>query len=112
MDEPPIFAQDIEAAAGDEEIIAIAIAPIRGGYSRPDDKPDHGLGSNAIPWAEAKPILSYQYCTGYGGQECHDFWAWTATRVLFVHEYDGSTTIGSAPIAPTPFTENTVQGVF
>lgn len=100
------FAGDILEAAADEEIIAIAVSPKRG-YSYHDDKPDHNLGAEPVEWDKAFEVLNYDYSDGFGGQDCHDIWAWTETRVLFVHEYDGSTRIASAPRNPSPFVEST-----
>jgi hypothetical protein len=102
------FANDILEAAGDESILAIAVGPMRRqSYMYGDDKPDHDLGAEPISWDKAFPVINYSYDTGYGGQDCHDIWAWTETRVLFVHEYDGSTSIASAPRNPAPFVEAT-----
>lgn len=96
------FAQDILSYAGDEKIKAIAVSPTRG-FAWGDDALDHNLGNEPVSWDEAFPILNYEYDTGYGGQDCHDFWAWTETQVLFVHEYNGATRIASAPRNPTPW---------
>jgi len=99
------FAKDILEAAGDEPIEAIAVSKRRG--SSWNDGSDHSLGCAPVAWEAAFPVLNYQYDDGYGGQDCHDIWAWTPTRVLFVHEYDGSTYIASAPRFPTDFTKAT-----
>ena len=37
--------------------------------------------------------FDYDFDSGYGGQECHDFYIWTKSKVLFIWEYDGSTHI-------------------
>ena len=100
------FADDILEAAGSEHIEAIAVGPCRG-YSWSDET-DHALGPNPVSWEAAFPVLNYDYDDGFGGQDCHDFWAWTPTRVLFVHEYDGATRIASAPRHPSPFAEATL----
>ena len=97
------FAQDILDAANGEPIEAIAVGPNRRGHDWYSDGSDHALGAGPVSWKQAMPVLSYKYDTGYGGQDCHDFWAWTPTRVLFVHEYDGATSIASAPRFPGPF---------
>jgi len=98
------FAKDILEAAGDEAILAIAVGPMRGrAYMYDDEKPDHDLGAEPVSWGKAFPVLNYGYDDGYGGQDCHDIWAWTETRVLFVHEYDGSTSVSFAPRHPSPF---------
>lgn len=99
------FSADILAVAGDEKIEAISVSPRRG-YSWGDDT-DHDLGHDPVSWDRAFPVLNYEYDTGYGEQDCHDIWAWTPTRVLFVHEYDGSTSITYAPRHPAPFTDPT-----
>ena len=96
------FAKDILEEAGDEPIEAIAVSKMRG-YSW-DEETDHSLGCSPVAWADAFPVLNYEYDEGFGGQDCHDIWAWTPTRVLFVHEYDGATRIASAPRFPTDFT--------
>lgn len=98
------FAEDILEKAGHEPIEAISVSKRRGSYWRDEDS-DHDLGQSPVSWEAAFPVLNYQYGKGYGSQDCHDFWAWTATRVLFVHEYDGATWIASAPRFPSPFTE-------
>ena len=100
------FAQDILRAAGDEEIIAILLAAHRGHWWG-GKSPDHSLGGEPVTWAMAFPVLNYEYDDGYGTQDCHDFWAWTETRVFFVHEYDGSTSIAWAPRNPIVFSEAT-----
>jgi len=37
---------------------------------------------------------------GYGGADCFPLYAWTASRVFFVHEYDGATRLTWAPRHP------------
>jgi hypothetical protein len=96
------FAEDILIAAGDEPIIAIAVGPTRR-WTWDDTETDHNLGNEPVSWVEAFPVLNYHFDAGYGGQDCHDIWAWTPTRVLFVHEYDGATGVVSAPRFPVPF---------
>lgn len=95
------FAQDILTEAGDEPILAISLSPNRK-YWRGDDAPpsDHPLGTDPVSWEEALPYLSYEYHNGHGGQDCHNIWAWTATRVLSIHEYDGATWVISVPRSP------------
>ena len=101
------FATDILRAAGDEPILAIAVGPMRGGYNWQGESPDHPLGPGPVDWPVAMPFLDYEYDDGFGGQDCHDIWGWTETRVLFVHEYDGATSVASAPRNPSPFVEAT-----
>jgi len=102
------FAEDILKVAGDEPILAIAVGPSRSCWW--SDTIDHTLGNEPVSWLEAFPVLNYHFDAGYGGQDCHDIWAWTPTRVLFVHEYDGATGVASAPRFPVPFEGATQHG--
>lgn len=45
--------------------------------------------------------LDEDYDSGYGSADCYPFYAWTASRVFFVQEYDGATGIGWVPRMPT-----------
>lgn len=44
--------------------------------------------------------LDREYDSGFGGADCNPFYAWTASRVFFVHEYDGATGVVWAPRSP------------
>lgn len=46
--------------------------------------------------------LDQDYDNGYGGADCYPFWAWSASYVYFVHEYDGSTGVAWLPRHPVP----------
>jgi hypothetical protein len=96
------FAEDIEAAVGEEEIEAIVISPPSyfGGYGD-KDRPSPVRYGVALTWVEARPMLDYKYDDGFGLQDCDDVYVYTATRVLYVHEYDGSTRIAGLPRHPT-----------
>lgn len=95
------FAEDILAQIGYEPIEAITIG--RGNfYSNrevlrhiPDDKIN-----TPISWAEALQFLNYEYDDRFGAEDCYPVYIWTATRVLFVFEYDGSTTVHVLPRHP------------
>lgn len=51
--------------------------------------------------AEAEPFMQgWQFSGRFGGAECHPVHIWTTQRVLWVHEYDGSTRLASAPRHP------------
>lgn len=102
------FAQDLLKVAGDEDIIAVSVSPNRRSVWD-DEGPDHPLGTDPVTWEDALPHLSYKYDSGFGGQECHNVWAWTDTRVLFIHEYDGSTHVLSVPRGPVEARGLTVE---
>lgn len=102
------FAEDIEEVAAGEPIEAITVAPFGHHYGPEErERDDKGLPravwNTAYPWAALRPFLDYQYDTGYGGMDCHSIVAWTASQVIFVHEYDGSTSVVSAPRNPGDF---------
>ena len=98
------FKDDILEAACGEPIEAIAVSISRGWSA--GRQPDRDLGASPVPWEIAAPVLDYEYDNGFGGQDCHDIHAWTATRVLFVHEYDGATSVESVPRHPENETGN------
>lgn len=96
------FAQNIEEAAGGEPIEGIVIGEM--GW--------HDFGTEVVPkyaqqprgklmdWQTAKPFLDYEHNTGYGAPKCNAIYAWTATKVIFVSQYDGSTSVDSIPRHP------------
>lgn len=98
------FASDIEEVVGDESIEAIVVGSTRGWD--PKDHPTPGIEA----WKDARPRLDYEYNTGFGGQDCHSIYAWTATRILFVGTYDGSTWIQSLPRNPIAGEPTSVGG--
>lgn len=90
----PNFLEDILTAAGGEEIIAFKFLDGRA-YNSPTP-----FGGKVVPFSEVIGELNYDYDDGYGGQDCHNIYAWTPTRILYVGEYDGSTWIDSKPRNP------------
>ena len=102
------FAEDLENEAGEEAIEAAVIGPF--GWSDMDDDDPYGEDriergapvkrGELLDWSAARPMLDYDYSSGYGAPECDAIWAWTATRILFVSQYDGSTSIHSMPRHP------------
>lgn len=91
------FAREIEDEAGKEPILGAVLSA-----SRRDKSIFHKTPlPKILEWSEAKPILSYSYDDGYGGQDCHSIYAWTKSKGVFVHEYDGSTCVVSVPRNPT-----------
>lgn len=56
--------------------------------------------NRVLTWEEAREHLRYKFDSGYGGAECNPVYVWTRTRVLFVHEYDGSTGMHHVPRFP------------
>jgi hypothetical protein len=94
------YAQDILESAGDEPIEAIVLGD--GGWG------DYKMGQwgeypkfRVLSWEEALPFLDREYFTGYGAPNCPAIYAWTPKRVIWVTQYDGSTSLSSAPRNPT-----------
>ena len=97
-DEGTTFAEDIEEVAGDEPIEAVVVGAHGDAWF---EKQEKRSSYQVLTWKEARAQLDYEYDDGFGGADCHAIYAWTQTRVLFVSEYDGSTTIASVPRNPT-----------
>ena len=96
------FKQDVLEEAGKEPIEAVVIGDYCGYKDHYKTCPtdDRDAKGRILSWEEAAPVLDYACDTGFGGAECHAIYAWTATRVLFVAEYDGSTRMISVPRNP------------
>jgi hypothetical protein len=97
------FKEDILEAAG-EPIEAIVIGAFGwDGYEEhvPPRVPDEKKGV-VLSWDEAAPMLNYEYDTGFGTPECHAIEAYTASRVIIVSTYDGSTSLTWVWRNPTP----------
>lgn len=46
--------------------------------------------------------VDQDYDNGYGGADCFPLYAWTKSRVFFIHEHDGATGMNWAPRNPMP----------
>jgi hypothetical protein len=90
------FAEDILKEAAGEKITGVVIGEMGWPNWGEEGKPkwDH-VKNKLITWKEAFPLLNYEYDTGYGSPHCQAIYAWTKTRVIYVAQYDGSTTIHS-----------------
>jgi len=94
------FLKDIMEALGTEEVEAVCIGThYTQGQTRTEPK-FRKKYNRLVPWEEAQKILDYKYDSGYGGEDCHPLYLWTASRVLFVACYDGATWIESVPRHP------------
>ncbi len=94
------FAEDIERAAKGEEIEAIVVTHSRDTFEEEWSPEDFKEPYLVRTWQEVKPRLDYEYDTGFGGADCHAIFAWTPTRIVFVTEYDGATSVTSLPRNP------------
>lgn len=115
------FAQDLEQAAAPDIIETVLIEGFGWGGCEDgpqnDGDPEDGLSYKETPemheacqfrgiptsWEVIRPFLDYEYDDGFGAPECHTLQAWTPNKILYIHEYDGSTTVCYVqrnPIAP------------
>lgn len=65
----------------------------------PEDK-----RARLLTWAEAEPYLHNWSCFGgYGSPDCYAITMWTDTEVMFIVQYDGSTSLQKIPRNPTSY---------
>lgn len=93
------FAEAIEAAAGGEPILAAVVKEWPDYYSPKAVAVE--TPNQAVPWEMARPWLDYTWNDGFGSADCHAVYVWTASKLLAVGEYDGSTRVVSLPRDPT-----------
>ena len=107
------FAEDLEAEAAPEQIESVVIGNFGGRDYADEDDLAYGEDRTplpvpldkrgvVLPWADARPLLDFEYDTGFGLPDCYAVYAYTQTRIIFVSQYDGATAIESAPRNPTP----------
>lgn len=97
-----VIAEWLEEMAGDEPIEAVVIGPHDDDYLKEDGHAPFNAAplNKVMSWAEAKPFLSYEYDCDFGGADCHPVFAWTATKILTITEYDGATSPAWFPRNP------------
>ena len=86
------FAEELETFIGGEQVEGVRLICGR--------KYNEVYPTGVLTWKEAQPILDYEYDSGYGSQDCHSLYIWTPTRVIYIHEYDGSTWPEAVPRNP------------
>jgi hypothetical protein len=105
------FASDIEEAAG-EPIYEVVIGAF--GWSQIDSEPEDVYGDEdgirainkelrglPIPWKDARPLLDYDYTTDFGAPDCHAIYAYSASKIIVISEYDGATSCVALPRHPS-----------
>lgn len=99
------FKQDILDVANGEPILAIKFDDnvLNNYYGKPNPRWEatKHLVNKLCTWEELSPFLDYEYDCGYGSMDCHNIVAWTATKVIYIHEYDGSTSVVYVDRNPT-----------
>jgi len=86
-----------------EEVLGIVIGEMGWGDYGKDDVPQYNTQprGKVLLWREAKPLLDYDFSSGYGAPGCNAIYVWTKSWVMFVVQYDGSTRLKRIPRNPT-----------
>jgi hypothetical protein len=98
--------QWILRAADGESIEAIVIGKPNQATALPTKvdvtwaRQDDSKYNKVLSWQEAEPLIDYPFDSSYGLPRCHAVTAWTKSRVIFVSQYNGATSIEYAPRNP------------
>lgn len=86
-----------------EAVEAVVIGEMGWGDYGSDSVPNYAQQprGKVLAWEEALPWIDYEFDCGYGAPSCNAIHAWTASKVLFVSQYDGATCINSVPRNPS-----------
>jgi hypothetical protein len=78
--------------------------PWEGGYGEPDPPPvPFDMRGRVLTLSDAADFMeSWQFYGGYGAPDCYAVYVWTNKRVIWVTQYDGATSLDSAPRNPMP----------
>lgn len=92
----------MEAANG-EAIEAVVLGEMGWGDYGSAAVPNYALQpkGQVLTWEQALPWISYEFNDGYGSPGCNAVNAWTKSRVIWVTQYDGSTSTSWAYRNPT-----------
>ena len=44
-----------------------------------------------LSWIDAKPLLDYEFSSGYGAPQCNAVYVWGKSTIMGICQYDGST---------------------
>lgn len=92
------FKRDILEEVGQDNIEAVIILDgVINSWSYTPDPRNIPVELCGIPltWEQAAPLLDYSYDDGFGSMDCHNILVYTSTYIIYVHEYDGATTLRS-----------------
>ncbi len=95
--------QWIEDEANGEAIEGVVIGSMGWGNYNKEKIPRYDSIPKGVvlPWEEAKKWINYEFSSGYGAPQCNAIYAWTQSCVIFIVQYDGSTSPYSVPRHPT-----------
>jgi hypothetical protein len=91
-------------AAEGEPIEAIVIGGVKRLDPIPEDLPwkkqDRSKWNRVLPWQDAEPLIDYDFDSSYGIPGCQAVTAWTKSRIIFISEYNGATSVECTPRHP------------
>ena len=95
--------QWLEQSAAGEPIEAVVIGEMGWGDYGSEAVPsyDQQRRGEVLSWDEALPMLDYEFDDGFGAPGCNAITAWTASKVIFIDQYDGATGPVVIPRHPT-----------
>ena len=67
------------------------------------DKPPQ-IYNTLLSWAQASPMLDYDFTEMEGRAGCNPIYVWTAESIFLIGAYDGSTRLVTIPRHPTTCT--------
>ena len=93
-------------ATKDEQIIGVVIGQMGWGNYGLENLPeicqDESNQGKLMDWTTAERLLDYEFSDGYGSPGCQAITVWTDSKVMFVVQYDGSTSLNWVPRNPIP----------
>lgn len=94
--------QWIEEQAEGKPILGVSIGEMGWGDYGKDDCPqyDKQPKGKLLSWPEARPLLDYEFSSGFGAPKCNAIYAWTEDYVIAVSQYDGATSPFRVPRNP------------
>lgn len=96
------FLKDILEFLDGEDVEAVVIGEsfmLGEEHEKPVDPPYSVIRNRVISWESAQPYLDYPHDYGCTGGR-HAILIWTASRVIFLSQYDCNTSIESVPRHP------------
>lgn len=99
------FASDIQSQLLGADVEAVVIGEFGWGGGYKEEGKEIPADKTGVPlsWAEAYPLLDYDYDEGYGAPECHAIAVYTADQIVSVSQYDGATNFFTIPRHPGNF---------
>ena len=85
---------------GPVDVERVVVTDLLDDYGRNEPRNEGIEAGRPYSWDEIFPRFDYPYDAGYGSADCHFIHMWTADRVYYIHEYDGSTYVESLPRNP------------